>query len=85
MKTDDLMILALAGVAVWLMLKPRTAAGTVSPVASGRVSADNLFSTEIFNQALPGQAGWGWTYFTDGVAIGPDGSYYKNGQKVWSA
>jgi len=34
--------------------------------------------------AQPGDAAWGWQYFTDGVAIGPDGSYYKNDALVWS-
>jgi hypothetical protein len=38
----------------------------------------------IFNTALPGQNGFGWQYYTDGTAIGPDGSYYSNGAKVWS-
>lgn len=26
----------------------------------------------------------GWQYFTDGTAIGPDGSYYMNDKLVWS-
>lgn len=26
----------------------------------------------------------GWQYFTDGTAIGPDGSYYLHDQLMWS-
>lgn len=26
----------------------------------------------------------GWQYYTDGTAISPDGTYYKNGQMVWN-
>ncbi len=40
--------------------------------------------TEILNPALPGQIGYAWRNFSDGVSIGPDGSYYLNGSKVWS-
>lgn len=25
-----------------------------------------------------------WAYYDNGVSIGPDGSYYKNGNQVWS-
>lgn len=41
-------------------------------------------TTEINNTATPGAAGWGWQYYSDGVAISPDGTYYKNGQEVWT-
>lgn len=41
-------------------------------------------TTEIPNDDLPGQPGYGWTYYSDGTAIGPDGSYYFNGLPVWS-
>lgn len=40
-------------------------------------------TTEIANDDLPGQAGYGWKYYSDGVAIGPDGTYYKDGVQVW--
>lgn len=39
--------------------------------------------TSISNSALPGQPGYAWQYFSDGTAIGPDGSYYLNGQKIY--
>lgn len=33
---------------------------------------------------VPSSAAAGWQYFTDGTAIGPDGSYYANGVQVWN-
>lgn len=26
----------------------------------------------------------GWSYYTDGTAIGPNGAYYSQGQQVWA-
>jgi hypothetical protein len=48
--------------------------------------ASNPYSgiTEIYNNDLPGQAGYGWKYFSDGTTIGPDGSYYKDSQVIWT-
>jgi len=34
--------------------------------------------TEIKTNTNPGDAGYGWRYFSDGTAIGPDGKYYSN-------
>lgn len=80
MKTEDLLILgavALLGFVAWKVFK-----GT-GTAATGRASV-NPYTSEINNTALPGDPGWGWQYFSDGTAIGPDGSYYTNGKKVWS-
>lgn len=53
---------------------------TAAPVVTGsRVKSPET----VFNGALPGQPGWGWDYFTDGVSISPDGVYYMNGREVW--
>lgn len=41
-------------------------------------------ATEIPNTALPGQTGYGWKYYSDGTAIGPDGKYYYKGELAWS-
>lgn len=32
----------------------------------------------------PGQAGYGWQYYSDGTAINPQGEYFYGGEKVWS-
>jgi len=34
--------------------------------------------TEIVNDALPGEAGYGWKYYSDGVSIDPNGNYYTS-------
>ena len=41
-------------------------------------------ATEIPNTALPGDPAYGWKYFSDGTAIGPDGKYYYKGELAWS-
>lgn len=87
MNKNTLLILAAAGLGLYYvtkMTRPKiTATGAASLNNGGNVPAQN-FTKAIFNTALPGQEGWGWQYFNDGTAIGPDGSYYTNGQKVWS-
>ncbi|NBW13290.1 MAG: hypothetical protein EBR82_35310 [Caulobacteraceae bacterium] len=40
--------------------------------------------TEIPNASLPGDPAYGWKYFSDGTAIGPDGKYYYKGELAWS-
>lgn len=79
MKTSHLILLAGIGVAAWFLLRPKSAgaAGITFPTGLDSV-------VEIPNLSVPGQEAWGWTYYNNGVAIGPDGTYYKNGVKVWS-
>lgn len=87
MNKDTVLILAAAGFGLWYVTKmTRT-----RPMAMGASSLNNggnvvIPSTtkQIFNNDVPGQPGWGWQYYTDGTAIGPDGSYYQGGQKIWS-
>jgi hypothetical protein len=87
MNKNTLMILAAAGLGLYYvtkMTRPKvTASGADSLNNGGAVNVPS-YTKSIFNTALPGQEGWGWQYFNDGTAIGPDGSYYTNGQKVWS-
>ena len=90
MKSDTIIILAAAAAGLYAvahMTRP-AAAGTPRPGASGTAGALNNYGnapiTEINNTALPGQQGWGWTYYSDGTAIDPQGRYYYQGQMVWS-
>lgn len=88
MKNDTLLILGAAAAALYVitrMTKPRpvTVGGAASLNQGGQVNVPG-YTKQIFNSALPGTEAWGWQYFTDGTAIGPDGSYYQGGQKVWS-
>lgn len=72
MHKTDLVVLGLAGLAVWFILKGKAAGYKLAPVSSGFV-----------RKAAPDYQGW--QYFTDGTAISPDGDYYLNGEIVWSA
>lgn len=75
MKTEDWVLLVAIAAATWMLTRPRSAA------ASSAVSG----AAEINNAALPGQPGWGWTYYDSGVAISPAGDYYLNGALIWKA
>jgi hypothetical protein len=50
-----------------------------------RRDVKSAFTSEIDNSALPGQTGYGWRYFSDGTAISPEGTYYKNGKMIYSS
>jgi hypothetical protein len=76
MENKDLIVIAAAAAAVWLIVKKLPALTAKKPATTG--------GGVIVNNADPGEPGWGWDYFDGGVAIGPDGSYYLNGNKVWS-
>lgn len=56
-----------------------------APLRNGFVGQGAAPTTQIANDDLPGQAGYGWKYYSDGVAIAPDGTYYKDGVVAWSA
>lgn len=87
MKNDTLLILAAAAAGLYVVTRmtrrpaPNTTAAALNQ--GGNVAVPSTVKS-IFNTALPGQPGYAWQYYTDGTAIGPDGSYYLNGEKVWS-
>lgn len=80
MKQTEMIVLGLAGLAVYLIYRSQQPAKTVVP-QNGK-PAD--FVDEIFGL---GGARFdnGWRYFENGVAIDPSGNYYQNGQMVWQA
>jgi hypothetical protein len=82
MKNSEMVALALAGVALWLIAN-KSRAAVVTTVAGTNPSAA-ITPKEIFTGALPGQPGYSWRYFTDGTVIDPSGAYYKDGALVWS-
>lgn len=83
MKQSDLIVLGLAGLAVymiWQSQKPKT----TSTGTSGPRAGLDTFVDEIFNgSGRPFDNGW--RYFENGVAIDPSGNYYQGGQMVWQA
>lgn len=90
MQKDTLIIIlaAAAGLyAISKMIKPAGAA-IKPPTGGGTAASLNNYGnppiTQIQNSALPGQTGYGWTYYSDGTAIDPSGAYYFQGQRVWS-
>lgn len=100
MKSDQLIIIAAAAAAIWLIKgtqktvmngqnKPLQWPATgYSGSGSGTAGSLNGYgtvpTTEISNTALPGGEGWGWRYYSDGTAISPGGDYYFQGEKVYS-
>jgi hypothetical protein len=90
MKDSDLIVLGLAGVAVWFMFQSRKTGLTASGTRTGsgtQGSAGVSASTwvdEIFGaDGMPFDNGW--RYYENGTAIDPQGNYYFGGQKVYSA
>lgn len=76
MKSEELIVLGLAGLALWLIMKGK---GSLPAFSSAVASAGSNSARKINvdNDA-------GWQYFTDGTAIDPSGAYYANGVKVWA-
>lgn len=77
MNNNDLLLLAAAAAAVYFLMN-RDTSNTINNLGQ----AVNGIS-EVFTGAKQGDTAFGWRYFTDGGAIGPDGKYYLNGQYVW--
>ena len=90
MQKDTLIIIAAAGLGLYAISKMIKPAGATMRPPSGGGTASSLNNngsppiTEISNSALPGQQGYGWTYYSDGTVIDPNGAYYDNGQRVWT-
>lgn len=78
MKQTDLIVLGLAGLAVYMIARSGKAA-TGATSATGSVT-DAV--KEVFDSAGKAFEN-GWRYFTDGTAIDPAGNYYSGGQLIW--
>lgn len=94
MKSSDLLTILAGGVLAFVAyqaFKSRSGVGGIAPAAgSGAVGSYLIGNTSAPAQTIPnlstqGQAGYGWQYFTDGIAIAPNGDYFKQGQLIWSA
>lgn len=96
MKSNDLIVLGLAGLAAYMLVKAsKGTTGTAgiggilgAPVskpaslANGGMRSVTDTVNEIFSSAGKTFDN-GWRYFTDGTAIDPMGNYYFQGQQVW--
>jgi hypothetical protein len=43
---------------------------------------DETYEIDV-GEILPGDPGYGWTYYSDGTAISPEGVYYYEGEEVY--
>lgn len=80
MDNENLILLALCGIALWMISKNAT--GQSNTVLNMGKAINGI--SEIFTGAKQGQYGYGWRYFSDGGAIDPAGNYYLNGDLVWT-
>jgi hypothetical protein len=87
MNSDTLVIVAaaLGGVALVAYLTRKAAPNAAKPPTSSAPNSSAVKTQEIPNTALPGDAGWGWHYYTDGTSIDPAGNYYSGGTLVYAA
>lgn len=79
MKKEDLILLGAVAVGVFVMaryLAGRTSGtGTSEPATNTGIVGPN-YATEIMRNN-------GWSYYTDGTSIDPDGRYYKGSTLVY--
>lgn len=73
MRNEEMMVVGLAGLALWFILKGKTGFSGTSTAAG---------QTNYVGKAAPDYQGW--QYFTDGTSISPEGRYYHNGVLVWN-
>lgn len=84
MKQTDMIVLALAGVAVYLIVKTQRAPGGQAAAGGGVAAGLGDMVREIFGEGGE-RFGNGWRYFDNGTAISPTGDYYFQGQLVYRA
>lgn len=86
MKQTEMIVLGLAGLAVYMIVKPKAAGATAAPAtAGGTLRSAYETVSEIFDSVTNQAFGNGWRYFSDGTAISPAGDYYQGGQLIWTA
>lgn len=86
MKQNDLIVLGLAGVAVYMIVKSQGGSKMLQGL-TGTASAGLRDVSKTVTEILDGTGKTfenGWRYFTDGTAIDPAGNYYQGGQLIWS-
>lgn len=80
MKQNDLIVLGLAGVAVYMIAKSAKGNNITKdrqPLASAAQAVSEILDSagKAFDN--------GWRYFSDGTSIDPSGNYYQGGQLIW--
>ena len=85
MKQTDLIVLGLAGVAVYMIVKSQKNGAGIT--GSGALSAGLRSAAQTVSEIMDSTGKVfdnGWRYFNDGTAIDPSGNYYQGGQLIWS-
>lgn len=91
MKADQLVTILAGAILAYVAYKTFAKTGSTSAgsPATRTNTVGGMYSREIANSALPGQPGYNWNYYRDDagnhVEIAPNGDYYLNGNKVWTA
>ncbi len=92
MKNDDLLMIGGLAVGVFLIAMMGSkraaaatpAAGSRTPAKPGTPTIVGAITGEQYGATVVKQAN-GWTYYSDGTATDPFGSYYYQGQKVYDS
>jgi hypothetical protein len=71
MKKEDLILLGIVGVSVYAIVRM-----VMKKPGTASTPANNYNTTEITRNN-------GWSYYTDGTAIDPNGVYYYQGAQVY--
>lgn len=81
MKTDDLMILGIAGLIGWFLLtKTGARAASAAPIPGANFAPTPTAADQGFGNLT---ATWeGWRYYDSGYARGPDGGIYYQGLRL---
>lgn len=80
MKTDDLMILGIAGLIGWFLLTRTSAGQQVQTVIGANFNPTTTAGDQGFGKL---NATWeGWRYYDSGYAKDPDGNIYFNGMRI---
>lgn len=82
MKQQEMIVLGLAGLAVYMILQSQKRGPTDTGQPAPKRPAD--WVKEIFT-GTGTTFDNGWRYFENGVAIDPRGNYYQDGAMVWQA
>ena len=79
MKSNDLVTILAGGILAFVAYK------VLGPSLSGSSGGSSWVSKITANTSGADNPAYGWQYFSDGTSIAPNGDYYYQGKKVWSA
>ena len=77
MRNEEYLVLGLAGLALWFIVKGKKPGVWGMPGVSDNLTSNSNWSAKIAPDYQ------GWQFFSDGVSISPEGKYYLNGVMVY--